>query len=299
MILQKPMTRIYKLLSITLIIYYLILNISNVWIGEYNRYKIPTFTIEYTKTYTKVSDIINPIGILGILYSIDDVHLESEEIQEDIEEVEEITYDFDNIGYIDASCLNVRTSPSRDSDIITRISWNTEVNYSIYNDEWDVVKVGDTIGYVYDKYISDTQAEYASYYDVTSYNRKSYMSYKKITDRSSKQYNIQTKSYTDENGLRVYNDRYCVAVGTYFTSKVGTYIDVELDDGTILPCVVGDIKSDVDTDANNIQGNDSSIVEFIVDTAYISSEVSTSGDISDVDELSSSITGIYLYSEDV
>ena len=47
---------------------------------------------------------------------------------------------------------------------------------------------------------------------------KAYMDYKSITNPSSIQYQMQQAAWTDENGFRKYgNDRYMVALGTYYT----------------------------------------------------------------------------------
>ena len=51
-----------------------------------------------------------------------------------------------------------------------------------------------------------------------------------------------------EYGFRMLDERYMIAIGTYFNAPVGTYVDLYLYDGPIIPCIVGDIKSDAHTD---------------------------------------------------
>ncbi len=102
-----------------------------------------------------------------------------------------------------------------------------------------------------------------------------YMSYEKITLVSSNQY-IQQHSdecYTDKTtGIRCVDDRYCIAVGSYYSAKVGDKIDVVFEDGTIVRCIIGDCKSDEHTDENHqFQKYDGSVVEFLVDYEYFSS----------------------------
>ena len=64
----------------------------------------------------------------------------------------------------------------------------------------------------------------------------------------------------------MYEGRYCIAVGTAYAKKIGTYIDVVLEDGTILNCILGDVKSDAHTDeTHRFHAVDGSVVEFIVD----------------------------------
>ena len=100
---------------------------------------------------------------------------------------------------------------------------------------------------------------------------KTYMDYRTITDKSSKQWLLQQVAYTDENGFRKINGKYLVAVGTYFAQEVGKELRITLEDQTIIEVIVGDIKDDLHTDDTNrfipINGN---IVEFIVDTKQMS-----------------------------
>ena len=95
---------------------------------------------------------------------------------------------------------------------------------------------------------------------------KTYMDYKKITNKSSRQWHLQQLAYTDSAGFRKFNDSYLVAVGTYYADKVGKEFRVTLDSGIVFHAMVGDIKQDIHTDANNqyvtANGN---ILEFIVD----------------------------------
>lgn len=96
---------------------------------------------------------------------------------------------------------------------------------------------------------------------------KTYMDYRKITNKSSKQWALQQLAQTDENGFRIFNGRYLVAVGTYYAKEVGKEMRITLEDGKEVLVIIGDIKQDIHTDKNNqyvpANGN---IVEFIVDT---------------------------------
>lgn len=100
-----------------------------------------------------------------------------------------------------------------------------------------------------------------------------YMDYRAITSTVSDQYKLQSQAYTDSNtGIRMVNGRYCIAIGSYYTTTVGTYIDVYLSNGSMIPCIVADCKADVDTDTNNHQiDNAGGIIEFVVDTDILSS----------------------------
>lgn len=112
---------------------------------------------------------------------------------------------------------------------------------------------------------------------------KTYMDYRKITDKTSKQWNLQQLATTNEKGFRVFNGRYLVAVGTYYANEVGKELKITLDNGFVFYAIVGDIKMDIHTDANNqyipINGN---IVEFIVDTNKLDPMTKKLGDVSNL-----------------
>lgn len=126
---------------------------------------------------------------------------------------------------------------------------------------------------------------------------KAYMSYKKITNKSSKQYRLQQSATTDSNGLRRYNGRYMVAVGSYFGAPVGTYLDVELSTGELLRCVIGDRKQDIHTDSLNLQAHNGNIIEFIVDVKALDPHVASSGDISNIPGFSGYVVSVTVYEE--
>lgn len=109
---------------------------------------------------------------------------------------------------------------------------------------------------------------------------KTFMSYTTITNTSSNQYELQQIAYTDEDGFRKINNRYCVAIGTAFKAFVGQIFDVELENGTIINCVVGDIKDTKDTDNTNVFTSQGCCLEFIVDTRQLSGIIKTLGDCS-------------------
>lgn len=118
--------------------------------------------------------------------------------------------------------------------------------------------------------------KYAPYY-----GQKAYENYSAITNTYSKQYKLQQVAITDEYGFRKFDDRYLIAIGTYFKAPVGTYIDVELANGVVIPCIVGDIKADVDTEENNVYSlSCGCATEFIVDGWKI--DPYTKGDVSSV-----------------
>lgn len=113
---------------------------------------------------------------------------------------------------------------------------------------------------------------------------KAYMDYRTITDKTSTQWQMQQAATTDENGLRVYEGRYLIAIGTYYADSCGKKLDVELDSGEVIPCIVGDIRQDIHTDELNqytpVCDGKACIVEFIVDVQNIPKKARLMGDIS-------------------
>lgn len=122
---------------------------------------------------------------------------------------------------------------------------------------------------------------------------KSYMDYRCITNISSDQYKLQQKCYTDDNGLRVYDGYYAVALGTYYSSTIGDKFHITLDTGEEFDVIVGDVKADCDTDKTNryvpVNGN---IIEFIVDTKKLPKDVRFMGTVSALDDFEGSVTSI-------
>lgn len=96
-------------------------------------------------------------------------------------------------------------------------------------------------------------------------SNKTYMHYKAITNKSSKQYQLQQHPdiYTDEEGFRKIDDKFMIAVGTYFQVEVGQEVKVELDSGKF-SAIIGDIKANKHVDENIQHKVDGSIIEFLV-----------------------------------
>lgn len=94
-----------------------------------------------------------------------------------------------------------------------------------------------------------------------------YMGWQCITSRSSDQYKLIESAGMnfDSEGFAKIGDRYVVATTTTF-GNVGDFIDVVQDDGTIIKCVIGDIKNQNDAGCNMWgHNNGQCVVEFVVD----------------------------------
>lgn len=178
--------------------------------------------------------------------------------------------------------VNVRKGPSTNTDILDTYTFNEKVKYVEYNDEWVEIKYNNSTAYMCKKYISKHEIAYREF-DV-SYNSgfKSYMDYKCITSTGSKQYKLQhSVAYTGNYGIRQINGRYCVAIGSHFTTEMGTLFDLVLENGTVIPCILADAKADKDTDSNNIiTAHNGCLSEFVVDTGSLYYKARQMGDIS-------------------
>jgi len=187
------------------------------------------------------------------------------------------TYHFDKIGYSTAK-LNIRTHPNISSDIWDHYHFNDEIHYSEYDDAWVVVDWCGALGYVYKSYVSEDPLPYVSK-SVQNDVRKSFEDYRCLSS-TSRQGMLQTIADTSPSGLRKVDNRYCVAVGSYFSHDIGKYIDVVLQNGEVIPCIIADAKADAHTDSSNAISRDGSCVEFIVDTESLPEDVQASGDCS-------------------
>ena len=81
------------------------------------------------------------------------------------------------------------------------------------------------------------------------------------------------------------NDRYLVAIGTKYNLTIGQYFDIVLENGTVIPCILGDTKADVDTDDSNmITMQTKCATEFIVTINKLPNEIQVSGNVSSLCE---------------
>ena len=95
---------------------------------------------------------------------------------------------------------------------------------------------------------------------------KSWMDFRKITDRNSPQLSLQQLAHTNSKGFRVFNNRYMVALGTFYGKYIGQTFEITLTTGSKIKVVLGDYKANKDTDSKHQYGtHNKDIIEFIVD----------------------------------
>lgn len=109
---------------------------------------------------------------------------------------------------------------------------------------------------------------------------KPYTDYRCLTAKASKQYCLQQKAYTDNQGLRRLNDYYMVAIGKGWNIPVGRTCEITLSSGQKVYCVVSDVKQNRHTDHTNRYDCKGGVLEFIVDTKALPRQIKRLGDIS-------------------
>lgn len=94
-----------------------------------------------------------------------------------------------------------------------------------------------------------------------------YMGWHTVTNKSSKQYKLKTdagEKYDLEGFARI-GDRYVIACTSTY-GEVGDYVDFYQKDGSVLKCIIGDIKNQNDDGCNKWGHQEGKcIIEFVVD----------------------------------
>lgn len=198
--------------------------------------------------------------------------------------------------------LNVRKKPSKKSKVLDVLDFNTKVKFIKENKNWFKIKYNGKYAYVSRKHITKKKVD-SDLYDLPSYSGyKSWMDYQMITSSGSPQKLLQDEyAYTGSYGIRQINGRYCVAIGSYFTTEIGQYFDLILENGTVIPCILADQKADEDTDDDGIFTlYNGCATEFIIDFDYLNYAAKRDGDISScADEWDSPVETIRVYEKNI
>jgi hypothetical protein len=111
-------------------------------------------------------------------------------------------------------------------------------------------------------------------------------------------YRLQQVAWTDELGMRRYNNDYLVALGSYYSTNIGDRFEVTLDTGKTFTVMLADGKWDSDCDENNMYtpcvdyngeyaGN---LLEFIMDKYSVSDEMYAYGSLDYYEEFKGSVS---------
>ena len=126
---------------------------------------------------------------------------------------------------------------------------------------------------------------------------KTYAHYTAVTAKSSPQYKLlnSKECYTDAaTGIRMIDDCYCVALGSYYGSTIGTKYLITFSTGKSIKVILCDQKSDRHTDSNHqyaVKNQD--IIEFYVQKNMIPSNVR--GNYGNLEQFSGDIVAIEQY----
>ena len=109
---------------------------------------------------------------------------------------------------------------------------------------------------------------------------KAYTDYRCLSAKTSKQYRLQQRAYTDSQGLRRLNGYYMIAIGKGWNVPVGHTCEITLSGGQRVYCVVSDVKQNRHTDTTNKYDCKGGVLEFIVDSRVLPKQVKKLGNIS-------------------
>ena len=128
---------------------------------------------------------------------------------------------------------------------------------------------------------------------------KTYAYYTAVTAKGSPQYKLLNSSecYTDpETGIRMVDGCYCVALGSYYGTRIGTKYRITFSTGTSINVILCDQKADRHTDSNHQYAvNNSDIVEFYVQGSAMPSSVRRGGSFGSYPKFAGSVTSIEKY----
>lgn len=261
----------------------------------------------FNKLQNEVSliGIIISVIIVAVAFCIVDLDEEEAAVDESVYEVKEDTennYVPVMSGWINENKVDAMESPSKSSKVVDTLFFNDRVLYTKYDEEWYKVIIGNKNMYVSASSISKNELP-CTYYKVPSNTGfKSFMDYTTITMPESEQYIIQSSyAETGNYGIRIVYNRYCIALGSYFTDNVGQYVDLILENGTVIPCVLAEQKADIDTDyTNTYTVANGCLSEFIVDINSLNKDVLKHGDISYCrEEWNSPVVSIRVYEKNI
>ncbi len=171
--------------------------------------------------------------------------------------------------------INIRNKPNKKSKIIDKVHWNDKVKVvKKINKKWYCIKYKKKLRYIYADYLSKSKIKYKEYSSITTNTFKSYEDADCITDNINlAQGNLKKKYHLDnKSGVWMIGNRYCIAIGSYYSKKIGTKVDLVLSNKGkkhILKCILADGKADKDTINNHRIHKDGSLVEFVVKTSVL------------------------------
>ena len=183
--------------------------------------------------------------------------------------------------------VNIRAKPSIKSKSVGKGYWNEKIQtIKKANKNWYKIKYKKKNRYICAKYLKKKPYRYKSYSSPSSNTFKSYEDADCITDCTKLSHGRLKKKYRldYQSGVWMVGNRYCIAVGSYYTNKVGVKIDLVLSSHNgrkhTLKCITADSKADKDTIKNHRIHKDGSVAEFVVKTSSLPKKARLMGDVS-------------------
>ncbi len=178
---------------------------------------------------------------------------------------------------------NIKVLPNRRSKTVGQVNWNNKIKVTdVVNDNWYRIFYKGKAGYINKRNVVKSKVK--SY--LIPNNASTFKSYEDescLTDNINiPQGKLKRKYRLDDTGIYMVGDRYCVAVGSFYSTTIGTKLDIVLSDKgekKILKCILADGKAEKDTVNNKIHSNGNA-VEFVVSTKNLSEMVRRMGDVS-------------------
>lgn len=186
--------------------------------------------------------------------------------------------------YVKSTHAKMRVLPCKLSKQVKHLKRGAKLKITRDCGTWVRVEDNNEVtGFVWKKYLSKKDIK-KNYRTISSPNGryKSYMDYRCITSTGSPQYKLQRKAHTDnKTGIRMVNDRYCVALGSGFCSKIGTKVDIIMKSGKTIKAILADQKKNSETIyGHKAHSWDGSVIEAIVQTSALPHIAKIMGDVS-------------------
>lgn len=132
---------------------------------------------------------------------------------------------------------------------------------------------------------------------VISTNVKLFTDYRSYNLWFTPHYRLQQAAWTDEQGFRRYNDDYIVALGSYYSVRIGDRFEITLSGGKTFTVIFGDGKADIDCDSRNMytpcfdyEGNQAAnLLEFIIDKDKLPKEIYGYGSLDKLEDFNGDI----------
>jgi len=128
---------------------------------------------------------------------------------------------------------------------------------------------------------------------------KTFAYYTAVTAKSSPQYKLlnSKKCTTDpKTGIRMYDGCYCVALGSYYGTKIGTKYRITFSNGNSINVILCDQKANRHTDSKHQYAvNNKDIVEFYVQKSKLPKAIRGRGNFGILSQFSGSVVSIEKY----